>query len=200
MKKSEIKFKDIVVGDYIYVTTNIEVFKLKISEVKKTPDGRIFYFDTDNEYFRLNSGAQNYTDCLEFFSVIDYNLEGYALDCGDYYYWADRNKCLDYLNLCVENAKKNVEKIEKSCGYKWEIDTDNYLFVELSGTLLFCDGVFEDKNSCYENMRENALKMMSFIRVEDMPYVKVDFKEDSILLTFDNGEDYAEYKYVMREC
>lgn len=199
MKKFEMKFKDLKVGDYIYVTTNIEVFKLKISEVKKTPDGNIFRFKNDDEFMRINAG-KDVDDCVKFLSVIDYNLEGRALDCGDYYYWADRNMCKDYLNLCIENAKKNVAKIEESCSYKWEIDTDSWFFVDLVGAPYFSEVVFDSKDTCYENMREVAFKLMNCIRAEDMPYVKVDFKDDAILIKFDNGKDYAEYSFTMYEC
>ena len=200
MKKSEVKFRDLKVGDYIYATTNIDVFKLKINIIEKKPDGNVFHFENDDEYFRLNSGAQNYTDCVKYLGVIAYNLDGFGLECGDYYYWADRNKCLDYLNLCVENAKKNVEKIEKSCGYKWEIDTDSWFFIDLTGVPYFSEKVFESKITCYDNKVKVASKLISCIRIEDRPYLKVDFKGDAILIKFDNGKDYAEYSFTMYEC
>ena len=195
MKKFEIKFKDLKVGDYIYVTTNIEmneVFKLKIDIIEVTPDGNIFHFENDDEFMRLND--------REYLSVITSNLDGFALDCGDYYYWADRNKCLDYLNLCVENAKKNVAKIEKSCGYKWEIDTDSWLFVDMTGVPYSSKEVFESKITCYDDMLKVVHKLITCIRIEDRPYLKVDFKGDAILIKFDNGKDYAEYSFTMYEC
>ena len=185
-------FKDLKVGDYIYVTTNIKVFKLKINIIEKTPDGKVFFFENDDELMRLIDG-KDVKDCVKYLSVNVCNLYGFALECGDYYYWADRNKCL-------ENAKKNVEKIERGRGYKWEIDTDSWFFVDLTGVPYSSEEVFESKITCYYNMLLVASKLISCICDEDKPYLKVDFKDDAVLIRFDNGKDYAEYSFTMYEC
>lgn len=188
MKKAEIKFKDLRVGDYIYVTTNIEVFKLKIDIIEVTPGDSIFHFENDDEFMRLNA--------REYLSVIAYNLDGFELDCGDYSYWADRNKCLDYLNLCVENAKKNVAKLEKSCGYKWVLTTEHIF----EGLQVHSVNEYADKDCCYNNMREVALSVLQHFKNKELienKFAKIEFKRNAIWI--DLGDDIR-FTYNIVKC
>ena len=198
-------FKDLKKGDAIYYTNGWDLYKLTISEVVINVDEiYFFYFDQDDEYFRLNSGYKNNYECITRVLVPYEKLCEFALvnNCYDGKFWADRVKCKEFVEYSLEKAQKNIDKVSQSY-YKWTCNA-SCSGGEMGWTtkLINSENTYETKEECYSAMREDAMNLINSFKFIDSEMkgqqkVVIEFHDDAIWV---NVGDDIHYTYNVVEC
>lgn len=144
------RFKDLKVGDTIYVTDRWDFYKLTIAGIGEGNDENGAYMKVtfvQNSEFAYCDNALNIDSC---FQIGKGYLEDFCIECyRDCVFFADKEECRDYLKTLQERAGDALEKLDR-CHYSWAYINDN-------GEEIKNEKVFDTMDECYREMRKIAL-------------------------------------------
>ena len=169
------RFKDLKVGDTIYVTDRWDFFKLTIAGIDEGDNENGAYmkltFLDDCEFAHCDN-ALNIDSCFQIDKgyLEDFCIESY----GDCIFFADKEEYKDYLKTLQERAGDAIEKINKS-HYAWNY-IDEYGKMTQSKS-------FETMGECYRDMHKNVLLKLDSLTcgMENMWY-EIKFETDNITI------------------
>ena len=198
-------FDDLIVGDVIYLTNDWDLYKLTIGEVERVEDGINFFFEQNNEYFKLNSGKENYDEELTHIKVAYDRLSDFVIsfdDCKNCF-WADRLQCRENIKYHLKQIQENFEKIGQAY-YKWTCNSSCSGEDEngWNSNLTKCEKTYKSKEECYSAMREDAMASINSFAFSDSEMkqrqkVAIEFQPDAIWV--DVGYDIR-ITYNIVEC
>lgn len=142
------RFKDLKVGDTIYVTDRWDFYKLTIAEISIDSNDmdkcmKITFLD-DCEF----AYCDNALDIDSCFQIDKGYMEDFCIECyRDCLFFADKEECRRYLETLQKRAGDALDKLDK-CHYSWKYIVD---------TGEFRGQVFDTREECYSEMRKNAL-------------------------------------------
>ena len=144
------RFKDLKVGDIIYVTDQWDFYKLTIAGIGEGNDENGSYMQftfVQNSEFVYCDNELNIDSC---FQIGKGYLEDFCIECyRDCLFFADKEECRDYLKTLQERAVNALEKLDR-CHYSWAYINDN-------GEEIKNEKVFDTIGECYCEMRKIAL-------------------------------------------
>lgn len=178
VEKKEIKtkkFKDLKVGDIIYVTDRWDFYKLTIAGIGEGNNDRgkylKFTFVEDSEF----AYCDNELDIDTCFQVDKDYLDEFCIECyRDCVFFADKEECRDYLKTLQERAGDALEKLDKT-HYSWKYIDENGGETQSQ--------VYDTMNECYRAMHKNALlKLDSLTCGMEKMWCEINFEIDHITI------------------
>lgn len=182
VEKKEIKtkrFKDLKVGDIIYVSDRWDFYKLTIAGIGEGNNEKGTYmkftFVVDSEF----AYCDNELGIDTCFQIDDVHLDDYCIECyRDCVFFADKEQCRDYLEILQKRAGDALERLDKS-HYSWKYSDENGKETQSKS--------FETMGECYRAMHKNALLKLDYLTCQ-MEKMQYEIKIETDHITINNNE------------